>query len=37
VPWYFYGLLLALGWNEIFMGMRLPPRRLSRLLTDEMV
>jgi hypothetical protein len=20
VPWYFYGLLLALGWNEIFMG-----------------
>lgn len=20
IPWYFYGLLLALGWNEIFMG-----------------
>ena len=20
VPWYFYGLLLALGWNEIFAG-----------------
>jgi len=20
VPWYFYALLLALGWNEIFMG-----------------
>lgn len=20
VPWYFYGLLLALGWNEIYMG-----------------
>lgn len=20
IPWYFYGLLIALGWNEIFMG-----------------
>ncbi|CAI4211850.1 unnamed protein product [Parascedosporium putredinis] len=24
VPWYFYGLLLALGWNEIFMVLRNP-------------
>lgn len=24
IPWYFYGLLLALGWNEIFMGTCLP-------------
>ncbi|RMJ19582.1 Protein SEY1 [Fusarium kuroshium] len=24
IPWYFYGLLLALGWNEIFMVLRNP-------------
>ncbi|KAL2887005.1 Protein sey1 [Ceratocystis lukuohia] len=24
VPWYFYGLMLALGWNEIFMVIRNP-------------
>ncbi|KAG5953283.1 Protein sey1 [Claviceps sorghi] len=24
VPWYFYGLLFALGWNEIFMVLRNP-------------
>lgn len=24
IPWYFYGLLLALGWNEIFMGKFFP-------------
>ncbi|KAG5998325.1 Dynamin-like GTPase that mediates homotypic ER fusion [Claviceps spartinae] len=24
IPWYFYGLLIALGWNEIFMVLRNP-------------
>ncbi|KAL5594037.1 hypothetical protein BROUX41_001089 [Berkeleyomyces rouxiae] len=32
VPWYFYGLMLALGWNEIFMVLRNPILFLLMLL-----
>lgn len=28
VPWYFYVLLLVLGWNEIWMGKKYPWKRL---------